>query len=181
MPMAPSPGDLRRGELRDRLVRLQAELAAAQAQLAQLGPGEPLPGLYLVMDVGDQVVALPSAMVLEVVRLVKTTPLPEAPAHVLGTFVYRGEPALALDLGRFLGHPQPEPDVDAHMVVLSTAQPVALVVDRVRALVEAPQVAEAPAGAPRWLTSSMVAALCRAEGGLVAVLSVEPLLDGVRS
>jgi purine-binding chemotaxis protein CheW len=98
---------------------------------------------------------------------------------VLGTFVYRGEPALAVDLKRYLGLSEGEPDLDAHMVVLASARPMALVVDRVRALVEAPRVAEAPAEASSWLSSPLVAALCHAEGNLVAVLRVEPLLEGV--
>ena len=151
------------------------------SKLAKLGPGEALPGLFVLVDIGAQVAALPSSMVLEVVRLVKTTPLPESPAHVLGSFVYRGEPALALDLKRYLGLTETEPDVDAHMVVLSTSPTVALVVDRVRALVDAPKVAEAPEGAPRWFNSPLVAALCHAEGELVAVLRVETLIDGVPS
>jgi purine-binding chemotaxis protein CheW len=177
----PDQSEGRRGELHARLEQLQAELAGLHSQLAKLGPGEALPGLFVLVDVGDQVAALPSSLVLEVVRLVQTTHLPESPAHVLGTFVYRGEPALAVDLKRYLGMTQAEPDLDAHMVVLATARPMAIVVDRVRALVEAPKVAEAPAGAARWLTSPLVAALCHAEGSLVAVLRVEPLLEGVPS
>lgn len=173
--------DVQRSELHERLRQLESELAGVHSKLAKLGPGEALPGLFVLVDIGSQVAALPSSLVLEVVRLVKTTPLPEAPAHVLGTFVYRGEPALAIDLKRYLGDPKHEPDVDAHMIVLSTARPVALVVDRVRALVDAPKVAEAPEGAPRWFSSPLVAALCHAEGELVAVLRVEPLIDGVPS
>ena len=173
--------DVRRKELRQRLRQLEVELAGVHSELARLGPGEAMPGLYVLIDLGDHVAALPSSLVLEVVRLVKTTPLPEAPAHVLGTFVYRGEPALALDLKRYLGMTDQEPDVDSHMVVLSTAQPVALIVDRVRALVDAPKVAEAPKNAPSWFSSPLVAALCQAEGELVAVLRLEPLLEGIAS
>lgn len=177
----PDQAEGRRSELCARLQRLQSELASVHSQLAQLGPGEALPGLFVLVDVGDQVAALPSSLVLEVVRLVKTTPLPESPAHVLGTFVYRGEPALAVDLKRYLGLTESQPDIDSHMVVLATARPMALVVDQVRALVEAPKVAEAPKDARSWLSSPLVAALCHAEGSLVAVLRVEPLLEGVPS
>ncbi|MGC4119197.1 MAG: chemotaxis protein CheW [Myxococcales bacterium] len=177
----PDQSEGRRNELYARLQKLQADLAGVHAQLARLGPGEVLPGLFVLVDVGDQVAALPSSLVLEVVRLVKTTPLPEAPDHVLGTFVYRGEPALAIDLKRYLSLTTEEPDLDAHMVVLATARPMAIVVDRVRALVEAPQVAEAPKDAKNWLSSPLVAALCHAEGSLVAVLRIEPLLEGVPS
>jgi purine-binding chemotaxis protein CheW len=180
MPVA-KPSETRRKELRQRLRKLETELAGVHSELARLGPGEAMPGLFILVDVGDSVAALPSSLVLEVVRLVKTVALPDAPPHVLGTFLYRGEPAIALDLKRYLGMTDHEPDVDAHMVVLSTSQPVALVVDRVRALVDAPKVAEAPKDAPSWFSSPLVAALCHAEGELVAVLRLEPLLQGISS
>jgi chemotaxis signal transduction protein len=93
--------------------------------------------------------------------------------------VYRGDPVVALDLARCLGLPDRPLDVDAHMVVLATSRPVALVVDRVKALVEAPAVAEAPKDAPTWLSTPLVAALCRAEDELIPVLRTELLLEGL--
>ncbi|MBI5548442.1 MAG: chemotaxis protein CheW [Deltaproteobacteria bacterium] len=177
--MADQNPNNRRNEVRRRLSQLSTELAALQGELARLGPGESLPGLFLVIEAAGQVAAISSAMVMEIVRLVETTPLPQAPPHVLGTFLYRGEPVVAVDLARFLGLPNREPDVDAHMVVLSTARPVAVVVDRVRALVEAPKLAEAPKDAPAWLSSPLVAALCHAEGKLLPVLRFEALLEDI--
>ena len=171
--------DDKRRELRERLERLESELTGLHTELAKLGTGTALPGLYLLVEAAGFAAALPSAMVSEIVRLVETSPLPQSPPHVLGTFVYRGEPVVAVDLARCLGAPPREPDVDAHMVVLSTARPVALVVDRVRALAEAPLVAEAPKEAASWLSSPLVAALCRAESELIPVLRTELLLDGV--
>lgn len=173
-------GHDRKIQLRRRLGQLEAELANVYAQLSQLGPGETLPGLYLLIETYGFRAALPASQVLEIVRLVETTPLPCAPAHVLGTFLYRGEPVVALDLDRFVGAPAGEPELDAHMIVLAASRTVALVVERVKALIEAPTLAEAPKDAPAWLSSPLVSALCHAEQELVPVLRIDPLLEGVR-
>lgn len=177
--MVDSQREEKRRQLRQRLAKLETELTGLHTELAQLGTGSPLPGLYLLVESAGFTAALPSSLVLEIVRLVETTPLPKAPPHVLGSFVYRGDPVVAVDLARCLGQAERPLDVDAHMVVLATSRPVALVVDRVKALVEAPAVAEAPKDAPTWLSTPLVAALCRAEDELIPVLRTELLLEGL--
>jgi purine-binding chemotaxis protein CheW len=171
--------ETRRRVLQDRLAKLETELASVYGELSRVGPGSQLPGLYLLIEAGALRAALPAAQVLEIVRLVQTTPMPQQARHVLGTFLYRGEPVLAIDLARYLGASDVEPSVDSHMVVLAASRPVALVVTRVRSLVEAPLMAETPAGDNGWLGSPLVAAFCRAEDELLPVLTLEPLLTGV--
>jgi purine-binding chemotaxis protein CheW len=169
----------RREHLHRRLRELEGELTRVQGELVGLGPGEQLPGVYLVLEAGGLTAALPAARVAEIVRLVECTPLPEAPVHVLGTFSYRGDPVVALDLGAYLRGAQ-QPSLEAHMLVLSGSRPVALVVDRVRTLVETLVVAEADALQPNgWLRSGLVAGLCRVGDELVPLLDIEPLLEGV--
>jgi purine-binding chemotaxis protein CheW len=173
--------DQQRNALRKRLGELEAELVKAQAALAALGVGEPLPGLYLVLDIAGTSAVVPAAMVSEIVRLVDFTPVPRAPSHVLGTFLYRGEPAVAVDLAGVVGQ-QRQPSLDAHVVVLSTSRRIGLVVDRVRTLVEAPVVADSSEDdgtLTGWLGSPLVAGLCRSERGLMPLLDVQPLLEGV--
>ena len=180
MTAAPSK---KREQLVDRLRELESEFSQIQGQLSKLAAGEALPGQYLVLEVGDRAAAVPATRVREIVRLVAWTPLPNAPSHVLGTFLYRGEPAIAVDLSAFLGHAI-EPSVDAHVVLVEASQLVALVVDRVRSLVEAPLVAEAQSGdglSDGWLNSPIVAGLARAEGELIPILNLEPLLKGVEA
>lgn len=177
--MAPVERDERRHHLRQRLEQLEAELVGVHSELAKIGSGEALPGLYLLVEASAVAAAIPTSEVVEIVRLVETQPLPQAPAHVLGTFLYRGEAVLAVDLAAFVSGERRDPALDAHMVVLATARPMALVVDRVKALVEAPVLAQAPADAPAWLTSRLVAALCRADDALVPILRLEQLLEGV--
>jgi purine-binding chemotaxis protein CheW len=168
----------RRRELLQRLRELEGELVDAQAALAALGPDEKLPGLYLVVESAGQSAALPASMVSEIVRLVELTPLPDAPAQILGSFVYRGEPTVAVDLGTLLGA-RGAPSLDSHVVVLATAQRVGLVVDRVRTLVEAPAIADASEDdgtLGRW-GSRLISGLCRTEEGLLPLLKLDALLE----
>lgn len=171
-------GDLQRQALRRRLHELETELVQAQAELAALGVGEPLPGVYVVFDVGALSAAVPAALVFEIVRLVEFTPLPQAPAHVLGSFLYRGEPAVGVDLAALVGHPRLA-SLDAHVVVLATERRIGLVVDRVRTLVEAPVVAdpseEEDAKVGRW-GSRLVVGLCRSGDELLPLLDVGALV-----
>lgn len=170
----------KRAELRRRLMQLESEMEEAQREYAALGPGEALPGLYLVLEIGGHPAAIPAACVIQIVRLVECSPLPRAPAHVLGTFLYRGEPVLAVDPARFLGSAE-ELRLDAQLVLISGERPLALAVDRVRELVEAPVVAAAADrdGRPeRWFTSALVGGLCRVGDELVPLLRVERLLEG---
>jgi purine-binding chemotaxis protein CheW len=170
----------KRYALRHRLEELEAELLRVQGELTRLGPGESLPGLYLVVEMAGFSAALPTALVAEIVRLVECAPIPQAPAHVLGTFIYRGEPVVAVDLSRYLGKKE-EPLVDSHMVVIRGVRPLALVCERVRTLVEAPVVAEVPKDQTNraWLNSPLVAGLCRSGDELLPLLRLDPLLEGV--
>ncbi len=181
--MAPggTPPAEKKSELQQRLKALQAEFARVQSELASVGAGEELPGQYLVVEIEGFSGALSSASVAEIVRLVATRPLPKSPRHVLGTFNYRGEPVLALDLAAFLGR-QGEPPLDSHVLVLRGSPPRAVVVDRVRTLVEAPLVARAPDGGTqdaRYFTTNLVAGLVQVDSQLLPLLNVEPLLEGV--
>lgn len=163
------------GELRTRLAALDAERDRLQAELVALGPGEPLPGMHLAVEVAGRRALLPASRVLEVVPLVPFSPLPRAVAHAPGAFLYRGQPAVALDLASLAGTPR-EPDLDAHLVVLASRRPFALLVDRARPLADPPVVAagDADAGDP-WRGSPLVAALCRCGDEVVPLLATAAL------
>lgn len=76
--------------------------------------------------------AVPAERVLEIVARVLITPLPAAPAPILGAFSYRGAPMVAVDLRARLGHPSRPPARDDHFLIVRGARrDVALVVDRV--------------------------------------------------
>lgn len=165
-----------RSALRGRLRELELELSEVRAGLRAEGPGQPLPGLYLVIEANGLQAALPASAVDEVVPVVSFSPLPGAGSHVLGGFMYRGAPHLALDLAAMIGRPRPVP-LDAHLLVLSASQPVALVVDRVRRLVESPLV-ERDDGADEhspWRSAALLEGMCRDADVLLPLLEVGAL------
>lgn len=168
--------------LRRRLGQLEAEHARTCAELATGGGGGEtrLSGLFLVVEVFGGPMLVPAAMVAEVVRVVACTPLAGAPAHLLGSFLYRGTQAVAIDLSRLLGSAR-EPSVEARMLVLSTSRPVGLVVERVSSLQSDPAVAdwsqlEGERG--RWAGSALVSGLCRAGASIAPLLDVSRVLEG---
>jgi purine-binding chemotaxis protein CheW len=165
-----------RAELVAELRRLEDQLQNVQRRLLAAG-GETLPGIHLVVETAGRSALLSAGKVLEVVRMVATTPVPGAPAHVCGTFVCRGTPVLAVDLGRLLGGAG-EPGFDAQIVILAGEPSVGLVVERVVKLVEDPRVfdgaasADDPAG---FRESRLVTGLCLDGEDVLPVLDVTPL------
>jgi purine-binding chemotaxis protein CheW len=160
--------------------RLGGALARAQAALLADG-GEAVPGVHLLVEAAGRRALLPTARVVEVVRLVALAPLPGAPAHVLGTFVCRGAPVVAVDLATLLGAPRP-PALDAQIAVVGGAPAVGLVVDRVARLVDSPRLFEGDvaAGMPEaWRGSTLVAGLCVDEGEVLPLLDPAPLVEGL--
>jgi purine-binding chemotaxis protein CheW len=175
--------DDKRSELRRRLRQIEDDLTKAQSELVSLGEGERLPGLFLIFEVAGFAAALPVSRVAEIVRLVECSPLPKAPPHVLGTFVYRGDPIVTVDLAVYLGTTKGEPRLDAHVVVIDGTRRVALVVDRVRSMIEAPAIAagDGSEASPTWFASKLVAGLVRSGDELVPLINVDPLLEGVEA
>ncbi len=140
--MAESPpmtaeAQARRASVQKRLTALEEELARLRRELTTLGVEQRLPGLYLTVEVAGAAALLPADAVLEVVRLVAIEPLPVAAPHVVGTMLYRGIPAVVVDLALMLGSRR-TPELDAHLVICGGTRTVGLLVDRVRDLVESP-------------------------------------------
>lgn len=181
-PTAGAPeGHPDRASLVAELRRLEEELQRTHGRLAALG-GEALPGLHLVLETAGRRALLPVSRVKEIVRLVATEPLPGAPPAVVGSFVCRGSPVIAIDLAAAIGEPR-EPSIDAQMVILVGSPAIALVVDRIRGLVDAPRLHEGDAAAAvpdGWRGSRLVAGLCVEEGEVLPLLDPSPLAAAVR-
>lgn len=181
---APIPMSADAASARSRLAaevrRLEQELQRAQQRLIELG-GEVLAGLYLLADIGGMRALLPSARVTEIVRVVATKPLPDAPPHVLGTFVCRGVPVIAIDLAAGMGERREIP-LDAHVLVLAGAPALGLLVDRVEQLVDGPRLFEGDAASAvpdAWRGSRLLAGLCIVGGQIVPLLDASPLAAGL--
>jgi purine-binding chemotaxis protein CheW len=161
----------RRRVLLEELRVSEQEHLRIRAGLAALGPGARLPGLHLVAKVSGQALLVPGTRIAEVARFVACDPIPGAAAWVLGGFVWRGQPAIAVDLGRRLGGARAA-SLDAMMVILDGAPTVALVVEKVGALAEDPILTEheaGGAGAGLWAGS------CRVGEEAVPLLAPEAL------
>ena len=168
----------RRVSVQKRLASLEEEIVRLRRELATLGEHQRLPGLYLTVEVAGASALLPVEAVLEVVRLVAVEPLPAARPHVRGTMLYRGSPAVVVDLAALLGSPR-EPDLDAHLVICGGSRLVAVLVDRVRDLVESPVLVEGAASgeAPiAWDQTGLMAGLCRTPEGIRPLLRASALL-----
>jgi purine-binding chemotaxis protein CheW len=181
--MADSPSmtaeaQARRATAEKRLTLLEEEIVRLRRELATLGVDQRLPGLYLTVEVAGTTALLPVEAVLEVVRLVAIEPLPAARPHVLGTMLYRGTPAVVMDLSAMLGVRR-EPDLDAHLVICGGSRTVALLVDRVRDLVESPLLVDGAATSDErtaWDGTGLMAGLCRTPEGLRPLLRASAVL-----
>jgi purine-binding chemotaxis protein CheW len=168
-----------RTSLVDRLRHLEEELTRTQGELATIG-GEALPGLHLVVEAAGRRGLLPAGRVQEIVRLVATVPIPGAPAAILGTFVCRGIPVVAVDLAGLLGAPR-LPALDAQIAILSGTPAVGLVFDRIRGLHERPVLhAAGHQEVPGWEGSRLVAGLCTVGDEVLPLLDPGPVIASVR-
>lgn len=174
-PQNASPGSARstRGLLVAELRRLEDALRRAHGELVALG-GERLEGLHLVVSTAGRRALLPTSRVVEVVRLVATRPIAGAPAHVLGTFLCRGEPVVAIDVAALLGEAR-EPPLDAQIALLAGAPAVGLVLDSIERIVDGPLLFDGDAvqATPEgWRGSPLLAGLCVDAGEILPLLDV---------
>jgi chemotaxis protein methyltransferase CheR len=105
-PMADSVPHERRRALRRRLVELSSEMAHVERQLLGGGAGEPLPALHLLVEAAGRRALIAASQLQEILSDVEINPLPDAPPHVRGTFLYRGRHLPAVDLASWLGAPR---------------------------------------------------------------------------
>lgn len=155
--------------------RLERELFDLERQLTVVGAGTPRAGLHLVVEAGGQRVLIEARAVVQITRVLEFTPIPGAPAAVLGAFVRRGQPGVAVDLARVMGAAH-DPDLDAHLVIVGGARLLGLVVDRVQHVIEAP--VRVDPRAERLLPgfrADLVAGWCDVGGWLLPVVLVEAI------
>jgi purine-binding chemotaxis protein CheW len=90
------------------------------------------PGQWVILRVANREYALPVAQVIEILRMVAVTPLPESPPWIAGILNLRGKGVPVMDLRHRLGLPVLPADVNAHIVVLEVrGQLLGLIADEV--------------------------------------------------
>ena len=92
---------------------------------------------YLIFTLDDQRYALPLESVLEVIRAVKLTPLPDAPPNLMGLLNLRGRIVPVLDIRRRFHLPVREMELNDRIVICrGTVRTIAFVADDVEGVVE---------------------------------------------
>jgi purine-binding chemotaxis protein CheW len=148
---------------------MAAPLVGARAEAAE----RPL----VVFSLDNQRYALALASVQRSLRVVAITPLPEAPAIVLGIIDLGGVVIPVVDIRRRFNHPPRDVRASDQLVVASTGKrTVALLVDETKGVIEISPESYAPAGeiAPRL---ELVEGAIKLEDGLVLIHDLERLLS----
>jgi purine-binding chemotaxis protein CheW len=132
----------------------------------------------VVFEVEGRTYALRLTRVIEVVRMVAATPVPEAPPWVAGIVNLRGKLIPLVDLRPRLGLEPTEPDPSHVFVVASSGErTVGILADRVHDVVT---VSDAAIEQPDETTVSrgLVTGLCRSADGPLLILDVDRLSAG---
>ncbi len=126
---------------------------------------------------GERQYALPLTTVQRVVRMVEVTPLPKAPAVVLGVIDFQGNIIPVMSMRKRFGLPEPETSLSDQLIVAETAtRSVALVVNSVTGVVErtVEEVTEAEKIAPGL---QYVEGITRLEDGILFIHNLEHFLS----
>jgi purine-binding chemotaxis protein CheW len=137
------------------------------------------PAQWLVFRLQTHDYALAIADVIEVLRMVALTPVPEAPAWLAGVVNLRGRVIPVIDLRRRLGLPPETPGLNTPIIVAQAdGRPVGLIADSVS---EVLTLGADAMERPDVLVGSghAVAAMARAGDRLILVLDLPRLVAGL--
>jgi purine-binding chemotaxis protein CheW len=139
------------------------------------------PRQFVVFQLLENNYALPVEKVIEVLRMVAVTPLPEAPDWLYGVLNLRGRVIPIMDLRVRLGLPFQIPGLNTPIIVIEAEErPVGLLVDAMREVLTLPEEAIT---LPDKLANQIhpVKAIARAGGYLALILDLDSLTDGTKS
>ena len=148
-------------------------MAASESQKDAGALDRPL----VVFSLDDQRYALALARVQRSIRVVAITPLPEAPAIVLGIIDLGGVVIPVIDIRKRFNHPPRDVRLSDHLIVATTGKrTVALLVDETKGVIEASPESYAPAG--EILPGlELVDGAMKLEDGLILIHDLERLLS----
>ncbi|NNJ09317.1 chemotaxis protein CheW [Chloroflexales bacterium ZM16-3] len=137
---------------------------------------------YLIVRVGTEYYALPSAAIREVTRWRAPTPVPGAPPLLPGIISQRGVVLPAVDLRQLLGMPAAEPDRSSRFVIVRQEPvDVALMVDATLDLchLTSTDLARVPAGLdPQH--ARLLSAIAQHEGQPLLVIDLAALITAIQ-
>ena len=119
-------------------------------------------GLYLIVDIDGERVAVAAEEVESVVELEALTPVPGAAPHILGLSALRSRVLTVVDCRIALGLPRSDTERREALVVTISGHPYALLVDRVEDVVDSD-------GDPMPATAAPAGGWARVGRGMVEV------------
>ena len=132
----------------------------------------------VVFHLDEQRFALRLSIVERVVPMVEVTLLPRAPDIVVGVINIEGEVIAVLDIRARFALPQRAPTLTDHLLVARTAlRPVALAVDAVAGVAEAPHITSAT----QITDAPYLAGVARLDDGLVLIHDLDTFLSSAES
>jgi purine-binding chemotaxis protein CheW len=132
----------------------------------------------LILAVGERVVAFPTIRILELIRMVAISPLPDTPEWIPGVVNLRGTMVPVVDLRKRLGIRAEPVGLDTPIAISeSRGRPVGLIAD---AAVEVIPVTEENVSEPDELIGAdhPVVAVVRIQGAPVPILDVDRVCSG---
>ena len=119
-------------------------------------------------------------VVLEVVRMVALTPLPDMPEWLTGVVNLRGHVIPVIDLRRRLHLPPHTPDLNTPIIIAQSAtRPFGVVVDRLDTVIELGGDVVERVAAPGTEQSALVAGLAHLDHRVVKLLNVDTLAAAI--
>lgn len=118
--------------------------------------------------------------VLEVVRMVALTPLPDRPEWLSGVVNLRGHVIPVIDLRRRLHLPPHAPDLNTPIIIAQSAdRPFGVVVDRLDTVIELDGDVVEPLATPGTEQGALVAGLAHLGRRVVKLLNVDALAAAI--
>jgi len=134
-------------------------------------------GHLVVFVLDDQRYALPLDVVERVVRMVRVTPLPQAPAIVSGVVNVGGQITPVVDIRKRFHLPEREVALSDQLIIARTStRPVALVVDTVSGIIEYQRQDVVPA-AMILADMAYVAGVVKLNDGIMFIHDLESFLS----
>lgn len=132
---------------------------------------------YVFFRLDSLVMAIPTTDVRSVERAVLVSPLPEAPAPVVGVVNYSGEPVPVLDLRTRMGLSSREISIEDHFLfAYCSGRLLALCVDGVSDVVSIPR-KEVREAESFWPGLKLLRSVSGHEGSIILVHELENVLD----
>jgi chemotaxis methyl-accepting protein methylase len=163
-----------RSALHRRARELRGDLAALQAELAELGPGDRLPGLHLVLEAAGRRALVSAAQVEEVALSPELSSVRGGPPEALGLATVGGRSMAVIDLAALLGMRRPPPR-GAILVVFDASLPFGLLADAASPSAGPPLLVGGDGvGADRWRHRNVLA---QVGAELLPLLHVERMVS----